>query len=115
MLNALRDLPLLRETYQEGVEEGVERGIKQGIKQGIEQGIEQGVEDTKQELRQAIAAALEARLGPLSAAQAAQLGRCDDVIELAGLLAQAREARGKRQAQRVLEGLKEHPAPRKRR
>lgn len=103
MLNALRDLPLLRETYQEGVEEGVKQGVKQGVEQGA------------QALRQAVAEALEERLGPLSPAQVAQLGRCDNLIELAGLLAQARQARGKRQAQRVLDGLKDRPAPRKRR
>ncbi|MCS6911724.1 MAG: hypothetical protein NZ890_00610 [Myxococcota bacterium] len=40
MLNALQDLPLLRDTYQEGLEKGLEEGMKRGLEKGLEKGLE---------------------------------------------------------------------------
>lgn len=50
MLDALQDLPLLRDTYQEGLEkgrkEGLEKGLEKGRKEGLEKGLEQGLRDS---------------------------------------------------------------------
>jgi flagellar biosynthesis/type III secretory pathway protein FliH len=80
----------IEQGVKKGIEQGVKKGIEQGVKKGIEQGVKKGIEQGRlSEARSALRRVLARRKLPLTAAQEAQIERCEEAATLERWLDQA--------------------------